>query len=278
LFSYARSRHEYIEMEEFVRMRNGTLSEPYILPSTMYGTWTFTYPTVYLAHREITANMVHSVRSGPAFITFLSIRPAGIIPLDRDDISSVRWIMYHNNTIKGGLETAQLVAKGLFRPTVDYYVNGNFETRSFDFGQLVDPVPASVYYEAHDQDCWAEQTHCATITDDSYRPRLRLADRVWQSLLPDGFKCEDPMIVDPPIALKPIEINQEAVYQSPEDSEYSSSPAPGQSVRPWFPAATENPEESGRGEPIRNKQKNNANRTHKVRLAFVTILPCLLVL
>jgi hypothetical protein len=153
VYTYLTKAQEYVEMENFVQMVNGSVLEPYILPSTMRGSWTFTYPTVYLAHREITANMVQSFSTGSPSVSSLYIRSAGIIPVDREDISSVRWVIHHNYTAQGGLQTARLVAKGLFRPTVEYYVNGKFETRSFDFGHLADPVPASVYYDAHAQDC-----------------------------------------------------------------------------------------------------------------------------
>jgi hypothetical protein len=77
----------------------------------------------------------------------------------------------------------------------------------FDFGQIQDPVPASVYYNAR-TDCRGTQTHCGTITDDSYSPNLVLKNKVWFSMMPpEAFGCLRPLIVDPPIALKPMRVS-----------------------------------------------------------------------
>jgi hypothetical protein len=190
--------------------------------------------------------------------------------------------------VNGGLQTAQLVAKGQFRPTIDFYVNGEFETKPFDFGHLVDPVPASIYYDAHDQDCWAEQTHCATITDNSYRPRIRLAKRIWQSILPNGLECEDPMVVDPPIALYPISMGSEQlglmVPTLTPDSENGfkshadqTSPTPAQSAHPSYPAETEkSSKRSGAGSIWEEQKTNGARALRAIVFLLTAFLPYLL--
>jgi hypothetical protein len=188
---------ESLDFEIQASLMAGKTTPEYIYPSTMSGTWTFTSPTAYLAHREITANIFYWTTSKKVIFQTTSIRDGGIIPLQPGELSTIHWVQ-NDKSIKGGLETARSIAKGLFRPTLDdyqsHYAHGRLQTRVLDFGHLPDPVPASIYYDAHDQDCWGEQSHCATITDDSYRPKLFVDRRVWESILPEGFDCGDPMV------------------------------------------------------------------------------------
>jgi hypothetical protein len=73
-----------------------------------------------------------------------------------------------------------------------------------DLSNLPNPVPASVYFDARSDDCWAKHSHCSTITDDSYRPRLAIKARVWSSLMEGWSDCYHGSLVDPPIGLRPL--------------------------------------------------------------------------
>jgi hypothetical protein len=60
---------------------------------------------------------------------------------------------------KDRVEEARLIANGLWRPEPGQWYAGEdllYETSSFDFGHLQNPVPASVYFDAR-EDCWGEQ-------------------------------------------------------------------------------------------------------------------------
>jgi hypothetical protein len=226
----------------------------YVVPSVMRGQFVFTYPTVYLAHREITADIFRETYSLPSSggelrtlnvsNTITTFRPAGIIPLKPEDIQSIRRVIPNNGT-GGGLQYAQMVAKGEFRPVITEKIGARpeYETRPFDFEHLRDPVPARVYYDARSEDCWGSQSHCSTITDDSYRPRLIIASRVWEDILPGGFLCRDPLVVDPPIALHPIDINQLPDSEPPltdidQPTASQKDPYPGSSLAFDSPKAT----------------------------------------
>jgi hypothetical protein len=205
----------------------------YIEPSVMKGPWTFTFPTVYLAHRPITRRVnMFNLRDGGEVSTDLLIRTAGIITLRPEDVFTRR----PNYSITDGVEYEKLVANGSFHPTlVDTERLG--QTLPLDFGHLQDPVPASAYYDARMLDCWGQQSHCQTITDDSFRPKLRIARRVWKSIF-SGITCEDPMINDPPLALTALNSDSVEIPQIPvEPSHTTSTPAqfhqnPGSFRRP----------------------------------------------
>jgi hypothetical protein len=114
----------------------------------------------------------------------------------------------------------RLVASGAFdeKGVVDLF--RQYDVRSFDFGHLQNPVPASLYYDARADDCWAlKQTHCGTITDDTYRPRLAFPNKVWASIMPNAFDCIRPQFVDPPVALRPAYTSR---LESPTVSAYVS--------------------------------------------------------
>ena len=175
----------------------------------MTGSWVLTSPAVYLAHRPIIGrgfNRQNGGGVGPFNLTLTSytVRPSGLFSLQSQDIFSKRPVLFRS---KDNVEEARLIAKGLWRPERGQLYAGQdllYETNSFDFGHLKNPVPASVYFDAR-EDCWGEQTHCATITDDSYRPRLLLKRSIWRSLLGNHYFCELPLLVDPPVTLRPIE-------------------------------------------------------------------------
>jgi hypothetical protein len=177
---------------------------PYLTGTTITGPFTFTSPTVYVAHPEIIRQEIFGT-NGNLLVLGLDtvVRGPGIISMHRTDVSSVRPKLdpeYGKN-----MSYAQAMAKGEYDPTIPLLRWAtNYETLPFDFGNLIDPVPASAYYDARHFDCLGRQTHCGTITDDTYRPNLRIARSIWASVYSD-FICDDPLVVDPPIALKPLD-------------------------------------------------------------------------
>jgi hypothetical protein len=181
--------------------KNQQKENDYFESSVMKGDFTFISPTVYLAHRTIFHDLIFEpVELGRGFRKRKFIRTEGIIPLHATDVFSLRPIQ-----TMGGIQYANLVANGSFHGTLNK--NGQserYETRPFNFGDLQDPVPASVYYDARLLDCWGQQSHCKTITDDSYRPKLHIAASIWKSVF-NGYQCGDPFLVDPPVSLNLID-------------------------------------------------------------------------
>jgi hypothetical protein len=126
----------------------------WVSSSVLSGPFTFTYPSVYLAHRPIRIGRRHNSEDSV-------IRDAGIVALRTDDIYSEHR-SYRNS--EHGVNYAQRVAKGEFLPRFSPYdVQRHFERdgktylpyslRSFNFGHLENPVPASVFYNARYEDC-----------------------------------------------------------------------------------------------------------------------------
>jgi hypothetical protein len=185
--------------------------------SVLSGPWTFKSPTIYVAHRPIslvsgdynypedwfTATDFNISHYGTS--TTILARPAGVMPLDPTDLYSLE--MLHNTKIQDGIQFAQLFAKGEFDPKITTRELSLWELSSavqFDFRQVRDPVPASLYFNARIDDCWGNQSHCRTIADDTYRPKLSIKGKFISSLMPKGVYCGMPQLVDPPIALTPI--------------------------------------------------------------------------
>jgi hypothetical protein len=189
----------------------------YIQSSVMMGNFSFTSPTIYLAHRPISRCLVLWPRVSTWFsqrelYATLPVRPEGVIPLNSTDVFSLRPIMQ----TMGELEYASLVAKGLYRPMLTRWaLKKRYTTVPVNFNDLRDPVPANSYYDARLLECWGEQSHCGTLTDGSYRPKLRIATSVWKSIF-NGYLCADPMLVDPPISLIPLRIGDQDVTSLPE--------------------------------------------------------------
>jgi hypothetical protein len=179
-------------------------SERYFTSSVMKGDFTFVYPTVYLAHRPITRQLQMRPRwKGWGHNNFAMnklVRSEGIIPMSSTDVFYMRPI----NQTMDGLEYAKSVAKGLYRPTLSSDVLGAeskiFKILPLDYGNLREPIAASVYYDARMGDCWGEQNHCGTITEGAYRPKIRIAPHIWETIF-NSYMCVDPMLVDPPISL-----------------------------------------------------------------------------
>jgi hypothetical protein len=184
-----------------------TWPEPFVLS----GPFTFTSPTVYVAHRTISISTYYSEETlnsvGSLSLTSSEFRPPGILTLNPEDVFSLR--LRHGMPVPSNYP--YLVAKGEFSygfrgGSPEYDNSGNLEFLPFNYGNLIEPVPASVYYDARAHDCWGNQSHCATITDGSYRPQLAFKKEVWEKLVP-GFwngSCGVPRVVDPPIALHPL--------------------------------------------------------------------------
>ena len=189
----------------------------YVQPSTLTGPFTFTSPTVYIAHRPLTALFYGVFVRQNETITresLSTLQTASILGLHSTEVSSRRLFGFEKPSV---LQYAQLVAQGRFDRSMLYTKIGNnsvsqlpeqelYETLPFNYGHLEDPVPASVFFDARADDCWGRQTHCGTITDDSYQPQLVIHSSVWArygSLL-SAFDCEFPHLVDPPIALSEI--------------------------------------------------------------------------
>jgi hypothetical protein len=190
-----------------------------ISQSVMSSNFRFTSPTIYLAYRPITFAMLSGHKQS------ITVREASVIPLKKEDVSTVR----PDYEIKEGSNYAQLVANGSFHPVLN---NAGwprvYQTLPLDFGNLIDPVPASAYYEARYFDCWGEQSHCATITDDSFRPNLRVNRRVWSSLY-SGFTCADFFLNDPPIS---IHVLPDGTLEQAEFPDQSSQTASGSMNHP----------------------------------------------
>jgi hypothetical protein len=111
---------------------------------------------------------------------------------------------YEADNITYGNQYASMVANGEMIPKEARPHNWLYEQLRMNYHDLWDLVPASVYYDARAVDCWGTQSHCATITDGTYRPRLALNMSMWLSYYPDDFDCRIPELVDPPIALRPV--------------------------------------------------------------------------
>jgi hypothetical protein len=198
----------------------GNATNYYLRPSVMTGDFTFTSPTVYLALRTIVRNIFAEAENPDMdYAGSTLISTADIIALNKSDVFTLQPI----NQTMNGLQYAKLVAKGSYHPTLSRFKGApKYEKRTVDFGNLLNPVPASAYYDARLLDCWGQQAHCGTITDDSYRPILRIAPHVWEKVF-GGFMCQDPMLVDPPVSLLPL--NEEMPYATwPGQAEANPTP------------------------------------------------------
>jgi hypothetical protein len=184
----------------------------------MTGNWTFVWPTVYIAHHSIVAsvtwgivgemeNYIYTQHTKSMISTLLT---AGVFAINSNDVYSMHPLP--SNTKVTGMQFASLVAEGKYDPSLDE-ADIVSTTKLVDFGMLNNPVPASVYF-ADRFDCWGKQSHCATITDDSYHPTLSIRYSAWKSNFPHGFSCRRPILVDPPIDLSslPGEVLEEVSF------------------------------------------------------------------
>lgn len=186
-----------------IRNSSFPFTERTVNPTTLTGSWVVTSPYILLAHRAISSTTIigqeemSGTRTSPISAT---IRPAGVITLQPQDVYSRRPLMFEG----GGLGLARSIANGIWRPGPGQLVAENgipHTTEPFNFNNLQNPVPASVYYDAMSH-CWGGQSYCATITDDSYHPNILIARHVWRSLLPDAYACGLPRLVDPAVSMR----------------------------------------------------------------------------
>jgi hypothetical protein len=177
----------------------------FVMPTKIPVNWTFTSPTVYIAYRALTA-IVSTFQSQQWYqnsrqMESTQFQGVGVFSLLPHEVSTIRPIRPDAQSV-GGFQYASRVAEGKYTPVFDEF--DSFETLSLDFSDLVDPVPASIYYDARSADCWGHQTHCATITDDSYRPRLFLKNEIWAKVIPKFKDCVLPPLVDPPRQIESV--------------------------------------------------------------------------
>jgi hypothetical protein len=127
----------------------------------------------------------------------------GVLALRDGDIFTVQPVR-HDSAQLEGLRYAQDIARGDYNPDLPFF--DILETRKLDLKHLVDPIPASIYYNARSAECWGKQSHCGTLTDGRFRPQLSLRGAVWSSLnsWDGGYYCSYPLLLDPPIRLEPI--------------------------------------------------------------------------
>jgi hypothetical protein len=236
-----------------------TTTRTYHPPSPMYGNFTFVSPTAYVAHRPLS---VHCDESA-AFCDELScsvlstrptsvVRPSGIIPVHSTNVYTVRTHRAVTNQA-GGVSTLDLVhaiASGSMTENYVWYAT----PFPLDFMDLPNPVPASAYFEAR-EDCWGSQTHCVTITDDTFRPAISLDAEAWRSLLPEtDVDCIGGILDDPPEVFAVVndgspdepppsfpQITHSSGQQYVDDSMYAK---PASTVMPLAPAQTAGPRQS----------------------------------
>ena len=240
----------------------------YVEPYTLSGPFTLTWPSVYVAHRPLTLDIdteIYVQVTNTALNTSLyfdsiylsgktstgGILTEGLFALNSDQVFSS--IAPHPlDATVSGVEYAQHVAQGRF-----HYGAREDYSKAFplNFGHLVDPVPAGVYFDARQNDCWGKQSHCGTITDGSHRPILSLHSDIWKRFKPDGLDCFLPDLVDPPIALHPIVEDYPRIpsvsslaTQRPTITKFSNFPMrsdsqakPGNTVGPDRPLKTSGP-------------------------------------
>jgi hypothetical protein len=197
--------------------------------SVLTGPFTFTSPTVYLAHHRIIGSVaINTSNSSKTEWSTTLIRSAGVMPLNANQVYSVR--PPRTNVVQTpGLTYAQLIASGIYNPVQN--PTSDLGILPFDFGHMENPVPASVYYDARSFDCWGKlhQAHCGTITDDEYRPQLAFTQAAWKSIVSDWYDCQRPGLVDPPIALIPAH-----TISTPELPRYTPAQPGGFFGKEWL--------------------------------------------
>jgi hypothetical protein len=207
----------------------------FIPSSVLPGPFTFIEPTIYLAHHPISLFNMGGFGGEPDAL----LSPPGILTLKSSDIYSIR---PKGSEFRHSANYAQLVAHGQYlNPQVDPIDD---EHVPFDFEDIRNPVPASLYYDARSDDCWGKQTHCGTITDDSYQPRIAIKNRVWYSIETALSACSRARLVDPPIVLTLIPtmtlpLLPKFTHAQPEESLAQAAmsptavPKPGNTIGPY---------------------------------------------
>jgi hypothetical protein len=177
----------------------GVIEEPGTTSSVLRINFTFTSPTVYIAHHAIVSTLLSGKKRPER-----TIISAGIIPVNATDIYTSSLM------IPDVTEWARRIGRGeTIREPRNIRPNGAL--KRLDFADLHEPVPATAYY-SHNVPCWFGGAACATLTDGNFRPTLYLHDRIYYSLLhwdepghewkPDD--CHLPKVWDPDIEVEPL--------------------------------------------------------------------------
>jgi hypothetical protein len=201
------------------RMASANMAS-HIGTSVLSGPFIFTSPTVYLVHHTI-----HGVQLGKNSQRRFQVRPAGTIAIHTDQVYSI----VTNEVPSEAVEFANSVATGKWDEDLEHEFSSHkrIKTVQFDFGHLEAPVPAVQYYMARN-DCLKSQTHCGTVTDDNYRPRVWVNDTAWiSSILPNLPRerngCKQWVSINgPPIAFRPAYTTS---VDSPEIFQTSAQPS-----------------------------------------------------
>jgi hypothetical protein len=196
----------------------------YISPEVLQGLFTFVSPTVYLAHKPIIATVERYLelktwkgQENQRISTKMrsEMFPAGLLAIHSSDVSTLGG---RPAPLLNDVEYAQHAAQGKisrYTPTrLGDRMDHSFvkpTLRPFNFQDLQYPLLASPWFDVR-SDCWGYQTHCLTITEDNYRPEIRIHSTIWQSMIDrfsshtrSGAQCRIPQLVDPPIILQPID-------------------------------------------------------------------------
>jgi hypothetical protein len=234
-------------------------------PSTFDRTWitpavlkfstpyTFSSPSVYVAHHPVTAVFPVYIPSESGEYVTRSTLSTVIGKLQIIEMRSDQLFSASADGLIGILESggswARAVANGKARgPDIAWgrkpynprdYVLGELAhsgASPFDYAHLPDPVPARQYFNVR-PDCWGEQSHCRTIVDGTYRPKLAIPIPY---LIPGAIRadgngdlqdfflgCGIMEFVDPPIALTRLSTTL-------EPATFTDGPTPGSIVSsPW---------------------------------------------
>jgi hypothetical protein len=199
----------------------------YVSSSIMNGNFTFVSPNVYVAHHRIRGIVSVWGTEGSTSYSTILLRTPGILTLQSADVSSYLPDKFDFGTIPSS-KYVQDILQGKFDLQWPEPLPLNqgppdwLKTAQFNFSNLEEPVPANEYFDARYEDCYYHQTHCRTITEGSYRPRLALPKEIWLSMFPQDFYCKQAMLVDPPIALQPI--ITEGLFAEPDTSHITPVP------------------------------------------------------
>lgn len=195
-------------------------------PSVLYGNFTFISPTIYIAHHPITASIQpyspdrnldrlfieHAIldMDNPEFeevkngLQRTQIAPAGTFAVNVKDILTKRLPISASGASQM-LDYVRSIAMGRYNdiPLAAQYTSIE-PFLPIDLADLIEPVPASIYYNAR-EDCFGKQSHCGVIEDDTYRPNLLLKFSAFRRLFPNHANCLRPLMVDPPITLQALD-------------------------------------------------------------------------
>jgi hypothetical protein len=184
--------------------------------SVLQGPFTLTSPTVYIAHRDVRIATLRFIPPGTRDIyeyfpgmegdgPVRTVRAAGLFPVNAENIYTYRLKM-----------PGPIRAYGEAKPQYGYYPvdkdskhqyiieSPEYDLLQINFADLVNPVPANLYYSGRTW-CEGARPACATITDDTYRPSLVIRDSAWISVFSNEASCFFPVLNDPPVALRPVE-------------------------------------------------------------------------